>query len=150
MSRPGDQVRKQMQAANQQYQRYIRKFFGYSFAFGSVAASASGTSQISIQADSDFLVQQITYGAFDFTALAAVPGFATLQIVDQGSGSNVFDQSTPLNNFAGNGTLPYILPEPLLLARNANLTGTLTNYASTNAVTYWVTLLGKRIYNLGA
>ncbi len=149
MSRPVDQMNQQLRNINAGLSRNITKFFVYSMFFPVVGASATDTRQLVIQADSDFLIQQITVAAIDpTTPLTPVPLYATAQFVDTGSGMNVFDQPIPLTNFAGNGQLPYILSTPLLLNRNAALTGTLTNFASTNPVNYYVSFLGQRIYNL--
>ncbi len=149
MSRPGNQIRNQLNAINSVTANNITKFFVYSMFFPSVAASTSDTRQLVIQADSDFLIQQITVAAIDTVAPGTpVDLHATVQFVDTGSGMNVFDQPIPLANIAGNGQLPYILSTPLLLNKNAALTGTLNNWATTNPVNYYISFLGQRIYNL--
>lgn len=116
---------------------------------------------ISIQADSHFVVRYITCMTYvsavsqpimPNTGLAAL----TVNLVDTGSGRTLMDN--PLSIYSvtggvaaggGNGSLPFILPEPLLLRASAVLQVTVANLSAVTFPRVELTFGGSKVFQFG-
>jgi len=151
MSRTANQIQAQLGLQNGQpgAVNIIQKnYYGYDFVFPTVASGASATASVQIQADANFFVQAMTYFCWDLTANAAiVPPYATAQITVQSSGTTFFDVPVPVSSFAGDGRLPFILPEARIIPMNALVVMALTNVVSANADFFQITMHGKKLFS---
>jgi len=124
----------------------------YIYEAESLALVAGGTSNdvINIEADSDFILQKMTYEA-DIAAAAytfttnPIP-LVTIQITDTGSGRQLMQEPIPINSFMGDGKLPFYLPNPRKFLRNSTIQIAFVNFDA--AVTYNLRLafIGYKIY----
>lgn len=124
--------------------------------FGTLADGATGIDTVQIQADSDFLIQQIIAaprkGAAGTGWYADYQTNAFIQLTDTGSGMQLFDQPQLVPNVMGNlsgGMQPYVLPTPRLVRANSALQATLLNNTGGN-LNLQVSFLGQKRFNVGA
>jgi hypothetical protein len=112
-----------------------KDFFGYELDFLGLAGTTAQTVSVGIQADSDFLLQQIvatgTTTAAPQTGLTFLP--FTIQMQDSGSGRQLLSGATHLENLRGTGQQPGILPWPKLLRAASAIAVTLTNLSATQS-----------------
>lgn len=107
----------------------------YSYSTGLLAAIAVGgniSTNITIQADSDFVIEKLTYfahvaGASQTVSTQIVPNVSVM-LTSTGSGQNLFSAATPIGSIFGNAGLPFILPFPRLLPANSVLQILLTSF----------------------
>jgi len=130
----------------------IKEFFVYQEDFSALASGASATGNINIQADSDFLLQKLTYAA-DIAAAAFTDSTrpipeCTIIITDTGSGRQLSESAVPIPAFFGTGELPFILPTPRLFLARSTISLVVTNFDA--AVTYNLRLsfIGYKLYQL--
>lgn len=116
---------------------------------GSLAHGATGSSNIQIDAGTDFLWIATTYqadssGASQEISTLVVP-LVTLQIQDTGASKNLQSGPVPLNCIAGTGEFPYRLIRPRLVRANSVLNFTWTSYeAATNYSNIYFIMHGIR------
>lgn len=122
-------------------------------ATNSLAASATSTIQLPIQADSDF---EWIEGTMTATTGAGVPfpdtiiAPITVQITDGGSGRQLLSAATPINNLFGSGKQPFILPESRVFKSRSNIQFTFVNLDAANAYNnVFVNLVGRKIFKFG-
>lgn len=139
-----------------EWQRKVEfDFFAYVFpTFTALAAAASQQQQIIIQNDSDFELRRIVYHA-DIAQAAYLSGTRpipnyTLQILDSGSGRNLFSAAAPLGAIASSedqtgGRNDLVWPK--IFTRNSTIVATMTNFDAA-VVTYSIrlVLLGRKIF----
>jgi len=119
-------------------------YFFYACDPGSIANGGTGSSQIQIDAGTDFLWIATTYqsnlAASTFTLSSITVPLMTLTIQDTGATKNLMNTPVPLNCIAGTGEFPYRLIEPRLFRANSTINFTWTNYSGseTYAHTYFV------------
>lgn len=145
------QVRRQVLNTDPENVDNFRRDF-YIYEAESLAIIAGGTSNdvINIEADSDFILQKMTYEA-DIAAAAytfttnPIP-LITIQITDTGSGRQLMQNPIPVNSFMGDGKLPFYLPNPRKFLRNSTIQIAFVNFDA--AVTYNIRLafIGYKIY----
>jgi len=126
------------------------EFFTYTAARTSVAAAATATVNITIESNSDFLIEKMTYvndvAAAAYTDSSRPIPNVTAQINATGSGRNMFNIATPIPNTFGTGEIPFILPRSYLLPAASTLQITLANYdaAQTNVIT--LSFIGRKLF----
>lgn len=100
--------------------------FFYSAQFLPLASGATASFDINIQADSDFLIMEATGASRDPAAGNALdPDLRFLiQIIDSGSGRQLFDRAQDAENVLGVGRDPYVWPIPKPVYRASTLTVT--------------------------
>lgn len=145
------QVRRQVLNTDPENVDNFRRDF-YVYEAESLGIIAGGTSNdvINIEADSDFILQKMTYEA-DIAAAAytfttnPIP-LITIQITDTGSGRQLMQNPIPVNSFMGDGKLPFYLPNPRKFLRNSTIQIAFVNFDA--AVTYNIRLafIGYKIY----
>lgn len=128
------------------------EFFVYTTGRPSAALGVAGTStvNITIQADSDFLVEKLTYnadaaGATQTDSSRLLPN-VHVQIENTGSGRKLMNVQFPLTGLFGYGALPFILPRTYLFPASSTLQILLTSFEA--AVTPFITLnfIGRKLY----
>lgn len=128
-----------------------KDFFAYNLTVSSIAAAAVASSTILIEADSMFVAQKLTVfatiaGAAVTESTEVLP-LVTLQITDQGSGRNLFNQPTAIPTICGSGQRPFILPIPRAFKSNSALLLTFSNYSAATTYRLDVTLSGLKVFN---
>jgi hypothetical protein len=146
MNHPGN-----MAPTEQQAKKTMQSFFGYPISTSGLAASGSATIPFSIQSDSHFRLQKLTYFA-DIsqaaqTASSRVVPLVTIQITDSSSGHDLFSSPIPIPALFGNGELPFILPTPKMLLSRSTITVALANYSSGSTYDIYLGFLGAKIYS---
>lgn len=133
----------------QQAAQNLQSFFGYPISL-SVTSSGSATTTFSIQSDSHFKLQKLTYfadiAAATQTASSRVIPLVTIQITDSSSGRDLFSSPIPLPALFGNGELPFILPTPKLLLSRSTITVALANYSAATDYNVYLGFLGAKVY----
>lgn len=131
--------------------KYVaRDFFVYNAVFANLAAGASATYNLSINADSDFQVEKLTYmadlSAAAETASGLVIPLVTVQIQDSGSGRYLMDQATPVPNLFGTGQIPFVLKQPKIFVARANIVVTVANYSAVTAYNLRLSFIGSKLF----
>lgn len=128
------------------------EFFVYSTGRPAAALAAGGSStvNITIQADSDFLIEKLTYnadaaGATQTDSSRLLPNVQVL-IENTGSGRKLMSVQFPLTGIFGYGALPFILPRTYLFPASSTLQIQLLSFEA--AVTPFITLnfIGRKLY----
>jgi hypothetical protein len=134
--------------------QYVEDWFIYGINALAIAPGANVNANIQIQADSDFKLIKLSLMAdialASTTASTLVIPNATIQIVDTGSGRQLFFQPVPLGALFGTGSLPHILPVPRIFKARSNIALQFANYDA--AVTYNIRMAfeGSKIFSLGS
>ena len=124
----------------------------YIYEAESLALASGGTSNdvINIEADSDFILQKMTYEA-DIAAAAytfttnPIP-LITIQIIDSGSGRQLMQQPIPVNSFMGDGKLPFYLPNPRKFLRNSTIQVAFVNFDAAIVYNIRLAFIGYKVY----
>lgn len=125
-------------------------FFVYSAIFTTVLAGTSQTTNVQIQADSDFEIQKLTAQIIQDLATednsTSIQGLSAL-ITDTGTGRQLSDVAVPLSDLFGTAQLPFILPNTKILAARAILAVQLSNYATgINYARVQLSFIGRKIF----
>ena len=125
----------------------VKDFFIYSVEFLPLAASETLTTDIAIQADSDFLIMAGVRTVTD-TANTTLQTFVpqTVLITDSGSGRQLMDRAVHIENLFGTAQLPAIWPYPKLIRASSTLSTRLTNLDGANARNVRLSYLGFKIF----
>lgn len=120
-------------AENPVWKIVLLDFFVYEVpVFASLAAGASFTNRIIIQADADFEWIQSCY---EFDVAAAAFTYSTrpmpnmsIRINDTGSGRQLMNDAVPVTSIFGQPENPYVLPISRTFKANATIEFTATNF----------------------
>lgn len=130
---------------------YARDPFFYTAERLPLAANASESFQIQIQADSDFLLAELTGVVKDLDAneTAIVNPAILIEILSSASGRILMDRAVAWSALVGTAERPYILPAPKTFPANSQITINFTNQtAATKRVR--LTLHGYKLFaNVG-
>lgn len=114
-------------------------------------AAPTGQLSVPIQTDSDFELLEIAEatdiaGAPQTQSTRIIP-LVTIAITQSGSGVDIFPQPVPLSSVAGDGRLPFILPESKIWQANSSMSITLARYAEVGT-TYNIRLsfIGRKLF----
>lgn len=131
-------------------QGVIKDFFIYQEDFSSLANGASATGSINIQADSDFVVQKLTFLADIAAAVqtdsSRVVPLITIQITDTGSGRNLMESPAPISNVFGTGEIPFILPQPKLLLARSTVAISVANFSASTTYNLRISFIGHKVF----
>lgn len=125
--------------------------YTYSADSGQIAAGATATDKISIEADSDFVIVKQSMHVSD-GAGAAITGAGkilpnvTVQIIDTGSGRQFFDDEQPVGNLFGTGEIPFILPVQQLVRANSVLRVNFTSFEAAANRRVQLSFIGYKLY----
>jgi hypothetical protein len=129
-----------------------RDFYSYTVLVptASFAAAATYQATISVEADSYFYANALSYCA-DIAAAALTEStnvipLATLTILDTGSGRQLMAQPVALGAIAGDGKRPYRLPKPRRFAPTSQIILTFVNYSAATAYNIRFTIHGFKVY----
>ncbi len=130
----------------------LKDFFIYAIEFTTLAAGATATGNIQIQADADFETQKLSYfadvaGAAQTVTTQVVP-LTTVLIVDAGSGRQIMNEAVAVGAFFGDGRIPFILPTPRVFAARSNITFTVANFSASTTYRLRLNLLGTKLFQV--
>lgn len=129
-----------------------KDFYIYEEDFSSVAAGATATGNINIQADSDFVLQKLTFFADIAAAAQTLSGIViplmTVQIKDTGSGRDLIESAAPVTNLFGRGELPFILPTPKLFLARSTIAITVTNFDAASTYNLRLSFIGYKVFRM--
>lgn len=123
-------------------------FFAYSIQFLATASAGSASKTCNIQADSNFLLQQLIFGCFTNASQTrhSFP-YLTLQLTDLSSGMNLFDQPQLIGTVAGTAEMPFLLPTPRIFPANSTIQASIVNTQGAIVDTF-ITLSGQKVRGL--
>lgn len=120
-----------------------------------LAAGLSIPKNTAIQSDSHFIARYITittYAAGLVVSTATSP--LLVNFFDTGSGRQILDSPQPIQNLcggvaaaAGQGSLPFVLPEPWLIRSGGTITTTLTNLGAAAVVQAEISFVGFKVFD---
>jgi hypothetical protein len=117
-------------------------FYSTQFTNNAVAVATTVTQSINIQSDSHFVARYFAITVYDSPNIIVSATLAplTIQFFDTGSGRTLFDNPQSIQNVcggaaagAGNGALPFLLPEPWLIRAGGSIQVTVANITLTSA-----------------
>lgn len=129
--------------------RYTEEYFTYNVSVTALAAGASLTGQIQIEASSDFIWLKTAYfadiaGGAQTDSSRVIP-LVNVAITDGGSAKNLQNSPTPIASLAGTEGLPFNLSLGYTFAANSNVSFTFTNRsAATTYANVVLSLIGYR------
>lgn len=132
-------------------------FYSTSFQGGILTAGATIQQTIGIQSDSHFVARyfQITTYTAGLVVTVATPPLL-IQLFDTGAGRTMFDNPQPIQNVcggvaaaAGQGNLPFIIPEPWLLKAGATVQVTIINLGAATQTRADFTMAGFKVFQFG-
>lgn len=113
------------------------------------AAAPAPVAQVKFDTDSDFEVQAIGCAA-DIAAAAQVDSTRVIPLVTvlfrMSGGNDWMPNPIPLALLTGDGRLPFILPESIIVPANSTLTVQFTRYAAATDYNLRLALLGRKLY----
>ncbi len=125
-------------------------FYVYEAEALALVTLAAATDIITIEADSNFVLQKFNYSAdiagAAFTDSTRPIPLVSIQLTDTGSGRNLMANPIPIPSIFGTGQLPFILPNPRVFMRNSTIQVAFVNFGA--VVTYNIRLafIGYKIY----
>lgn len=127
--------------------------FTYVQNFQALAGGTNATVITNIQADAPFVIHQQSYAADIAVAVQTdstrVIPIVTALITDGSSGRQFMDADVPLPCLFGeSGSLPYILPNPKVLAARSTLSTRLTNLTAATSYNIRLCFHGLKLYSL--
>lgn len=125
----------------------IKDFYIYQQNFLELPPGGSSVGNINIQADSDFVLQKLTYFGGVNNNIRIVPN-VNVQITDSGSGRNLFEESVPVAALFGSGELPFILPTPKLFPARSTIQISAAN-SSTATANLQLSFIGYKAFRKG-
>lgn len=137
-------------ARNQQAQIIGDDWYVYESNIPALASGASATDTINIQANSDFVLYQTIYAAFDgngnVTYGTRQLPLVTVQLTDTGSGQQLFSDNIPITNVFGTAQRPYVLPSPRRFRANTTLSISYNNFSLGTTYNLFLAFAGKKIF----
>lgn len=128
-----------------------KDFYIYGLNFLAIAAGATVTSQLAIQADSDFEVLKMNFAsnlnaAVQTAATRTIPQ-CSMTILDTGSGRQLMNQSIDLTAMFGTGSDPFILSTPRVFKANSTIQVAMTNYSTAEVYNLRLAFIGNKQYS---
>lgn len=140
--------------AGRQNQKLIaQQFFIYTTgrpAAGLAALVGTQTFNINILADSDFLVEKLTYNC-DVAAAAQtdstriIPNVKVM-LTNTSNGNNIMNVNADVSALFGTGQLPFILPVPYLLPATSTLQGVLSGFEAAAVDFVTLNFIGRKLF----
>lgn len=127
-----------------------RDFYTYEAQTTALGVGLSTNDVINIEADSDFILQKLTYqadlaGVGQTNASRVVPN-VLIQIIDTGSGRQLMQNPIPIPSIFGTGRVPFILPNPRLFMRNSTIQIAFTSFEVADTPTVRLAFIGYKAY----
>ena len=134
-------------------QQWTEDYFVYDIGPTIVSAGSQVQSTIQIQADSIFLWERCSYYATiadaAFTAETQPVPNVSIQVVDSGSGRQLFQNPQPIPSLFGTGTLPFVLPTPRYFKPNSLVQIQLANFDAAVEYSIRLSFIGSKIFQFG-
>ena len=133
----------------------IKDHYIYKAIVSSLAAAASTTVTIQLEADADFVLVKTSYfadlaGTAQTDSTRIIP-LVHVQIQDSSSGRNLQNLPIPLDSMAGRGELPFVFPIPRIFKANSSIKFTFDNFsAATTYTNIELSLIGFKVFEQGA
>lgn len=125
-------------------------FFSYNKRLGTAAATiangAAAQDFIQIQADSDFVLTQISGDVVNAGGNTVANPNVTLQLTDTGSGKTFYSEPTLFGLVTGRSGFPYLMPAPRVINPNTNVKIDVVNNTGGALNGVFLALQGARIY----
>ncbi len=125
-------------------------FYTYEAEALGLVAGAAANDIITIEADSNFVLQKLNYiadiAAAAFTDDTRPIPLVTIQLTDTGSGRNLMSNPIPIPSLFGTGQLPFILPNPRVFLRNSTIQVAFVNFDAAAAYNVRLAFIGYKIY----
>lgn len=137
-----------------QGRQFLKDYFTYQTSVGALAASKTLSSQIAIEANSDFVWEKTSYfadlaGAVQTESSRVIP-LVNVAITDSGSGRNLQNSAVPISSIAGHEGLPMVLPIGRIFEANATVSFAFTNFsAATTYTNVFLSLIGYKKFYMG-
>ena len=132
----------------------VQSFFTYPAPALTLAPGASGSSIITIESATDFLWFKSAFRADDTAAVGGqtdstriIPAW-DVQIQVSGSDRNLLQAAGDMNSIFGSGNLPFVMPAPMVLLANSQVTITATSRESANTLRVQWMLIGLKDYGV--
>lgn len=131
--------------------KHDEDFFVYQFpTFSTLAVGGNQTQSVIIQADSDFIIEKLTFqadiaGAAQNDSTRVIPN-VTVLITDTGSGRQLSNIALPLVALFGTGQEPFILPRPKRIAARSTLQAVLVSFEAVSVPTIRLSLIGRKVF----
>jgi len=113
------------------------------------AAVPTPVGNIKFDTSSDFEVQYMLCSA-DIAAAAQTDSSRVIPLVtlmiSQSGGNNWYESPIPLSLIMGDGRLPFVLPEPIIVPANSQLTFQFARYAAAVDYNLRMVLYGRKLY----
>jgi len=115
--------------------KWVQDYYAYVANAGlTLAAGASITVSLSVEADSTFILTKMASsadlaGAAQTDSTRVIP-LITVSIVDSGSGRNLQNAPVPMGLLSGHDGLPFVLPVAREFKPSSNIAVTFTNYSA--------------------
>ena len=127
-----------------------RDFYIYEAVVAALGVGLSANDVINIEADSDFILQKLTFeadiaGAAQTEATRIIPN-VLVQLTDTGSGRQLMQNPIPVSSFFGIGAIPFILPNPRLFMRNSTIQIAFTSFEAAITPDVRLAFIGYKIY----
>lgn len=102
---------------------FFMRPYAYPVEFLAVAVGATGTQFLTIQANADFTLTEISSQLFNVGNSAAINPLGAMLITDTGSNEKWSNDFVPFSNYAGNSYVaePFYLPMPRFIQGNTQL-----------------------------
>jgi hypothetical protein len=133
-------------------------FYSTQFLNSAAAAAATVMQSIPIQSDSHFIARYFAVTVYNSAPFSVFTGLAalTIQFFDTGSGRTLFDNPQAIQNVcggtagtAGNGSLPFIIPEPWLLRAGGSIQVSIGNLGILTFPRVDVSIPGFKAFKFG-
>lgn len=130
--------------------QYWEDFFVYDISFLALLSGTSQQGSVAVQADSNFKWTAAAFQA-DIAAAAYLSGTTpipnvTVQVLDTGSGRQLFQDPIPVSSIFGNGQLPFILPVPRIFKARSSIQITAANFDAGVDYNLRLALIGTKIF----
>lgn len=133
--------------------QFIEDLFVYELDFAALANGDSATSNIQIQADSNFkwikAACEANLAAAAQTDSSRVIPLVSILITDTGSGRQLMSAAVPIANMFGTGLIPFILPVPRIFNARSNIAVTVANYSAATTYNLRLSFIGTKMFELG-
>ena len=133
----------------------VDDFFIYALpVYSGLAAGATLSNQVTIQADSDFVLEQVSYHAnvanAAFTVSSAPVPNVSLLLTDSGSGRQIMSAPVPLAHFASapGQSPPFSLRCPKSFVARSTITVALTSFEASTAYNIYLSLIGRKTFSV--
>lgn len=125
--------------------------FTYNAKVPSLGVGASVTVNVQVQADTSFIWDKTSVfaaiaGAAQTNATQVLPQI-DVTIQDTGSGRLLQNEPVQVTDIAGDGKLPFVLPQPRVFSANSTITLTFTNTSNAEVYTnLQFSLIGRKVF----